>query len=39
MWRSKKLQVMADVPTTTAWLKPAHILQARYVKFGVQLQF
>jgi Carboxypeptidase regulatory-like domain len=26
-------------PTTTAWLKPLNILQARYVKFGVQLQF
>jgi hypothetical protein len=26
-------------PTTTAWLKPLNILQARYVKFGAQLQF
>jgi hypothetical protein len=26
-------------PTTTAWLKPLNILQARYIKFGAQLQF
>ena len=26
-------------PTTTAWLKPLNILQARYVKFGAQFLF
>lgn len=26
-------------PTSTAWLKPLNILQARYVKFGLQLTF
>lgn len=26
-------------PTTTTWLRPLNILQARYVKFGVQLTF
>jgi hypothetical protein len=26
-------------PTSSAWLKPLNILQARYVKIGAQLQF
>jgi len=26
-------------PTSTAWLKPLNILQARYMKFGFQLTF
>ena len=26
-------------PTTSTWLKPLNILQARYVKFGAQFNF
>jgi hypothetical protein len=26
-------------PTTTTWLRPLNILQARYVKFGAQFKF